>query len=428
MENLHLTITGVQYARSDYKEVLAGMKGTNAIMNIVAEDSALYGQMFLCFYKNKMLGKVSRLDVPRAQQAMESTGCKVMRCDLVDVYPERGFLTAQVQVDAELPVVSSAPNTDWDEWQWDGPVMDKTRGEKDAEAHIALLEYYLTRKLPKKAGEHANFIHTTIDAIGKVVSSIRFSVSWESQQACLRIRDLVAAHEVEEVRAMLPDLQQAINDLGSASRIEEFQMNEWPTIRNSEEADAMQQLWMKEYGVTSDLNEANYNILQQWLESTEHLLTVSVVKDLSLEMGDQGHLFHLLIYRSIPMEKWLQLRSFMILRHRIEGLARLYEIQQAQPQAAEPAPVYEVQSTKPEPVADSLREVMSEYIKRKEWLDDAVYNLRHASNDHEVAQLVCKMNKDGRINLVRKKGVLWSALKKEGLYKLSKSSWFESLS
>lgn len=405
------------------------MKGTNAIMNIVAENSALYGQMFLCFYKNQILGKVSRLDIPRAQQAMESIGRKAMRCDLVDVYPERGFLTAQVQVDDELPALQSASNTDWDEWQWDGPVMDKTRGEKNAEAHTNLLEYYLTSNLPEEAPARDNFIRTTVDAIGKVINTIRFSVSWEAQQTSLHIRDLVATHEAEEVRAMLPDLQQAINDIGSASRIEEFQQNEWTAICNSEEADRMQLLWMKEYGVTSDLNEANFTILQHWLESTEHLLTVPVVKDLPLDMGHLGELFHLLIYRSIPMEKWLQLRSFMILRHRIAGLACVYERNLGQPQVEEPVAIYEKPVEKKEvPIDNPLRDVMAKYIRRKEWLEDAIYNISHATDDHEVAELVRKMEKEGRINLSRKKGTLWRDLKDKGVYNLSRSSWFETLS
>lgn len=423
MKTIPLTITGVRYVRSDYVELLTNLKGTSPILDIVRQDDEQYGSVMRCFLNSDPLGTVSRLDIARVQALMTKLGCSALDCSLVETYPQLGYLTVQVEAKEEIADVEPAANVDWKAWHWDGPTMNKLPQEKGAETMAGLLKHHLAKDLPEGASSRRHHISAIDKAVKQFMKDIRFALSYEIQKDSLEIRDLMAQHPAEEVRAMMPDLMKAINDLGSDDRIDDFQWNEWPEIKKHGEEGLVME-WREHYGVSSELNDKDIAVIREWLQDIEPLKNCEPLRGLPLGLGDEGRLFHMLIYRGIPIQVWQELRSYLILRHWAEIQVKYYEMKQSLPELAEAEPEYKKPEPKREP--DPLAEKYADYMVNPKDVEDFLYNLRHAGKG-DVMKVVNNMLKARKLDIDRKKIKLYEDLSEDGFFSKSLKSFYRLL-
>lgn len=414
------------------RRLLSGDKAQPDNVLIVRCNGTAYGDVVECWHDYEKIGHVSRADVPSVLRTMDRMGVPSLTCRWVRMNAAEGFALASAEIDDND---LEDANADWDQWQWDGPVMFSLPEITTA----TTVAQVLLDKLKQEGDCPVEAINQAID---KLLQVVRYQPYHEMQDVLNQLRHIVRLHPDPAVRGRYDELLCAIQHMASDERRRGFVSEYLPQLMASDQAQMMISRWEVECLMRASDHERRLLMESLVLEAEEALRHTPTRVHYPLRC-EQDMLWHQVLYSRIPMRAWMRLLSLLVMRNHLSQVLGLdstelpvdepWHAEQYQPtvpvtqQVREPEPVYNRPRGEETP-ADPSREVLSKYIRRKEWLDDAVYNISHATDDREVAEWVRKMNKEGKINLDRRKEALLRDLKALGICHMGRSRWFEYLS
>lgn len=412
----NVLVTAVRYCMEDASErelMLQRLHTEKPQVRLVSHPTQDYGMVLFVMDGIRTIGKVSRFDIPSVLQLMPE-GTHTLSAQVCTVDQEGQYFTVCIDgghYDKSSSAPEGTPNNDqqqWDDWQFTYfGLLDDSPDELQLQLVIKVLTTIL---LNEKESDYAS----VKDYICQLAALARWDVSLETQTSLCTIRRIVSSHTNRRIRGLAPVLNRMLNDMGSDSRMKDFQDVYFDKLYKSPAAETLRNMWNSCYAQDIRTAEEAYQLKSEHLAMIDEKLQ-QLPFNLYYKSFSFGTLMHNLLYKSIPRKTLVMLLSALVMREWFTN-----ELQVV--------------------IADAELNADAEYEADEELV--ALLSPVFFNDDYNAAHFLCEIELMqpveiiGLVNRWVKKGVinkrychrkLWTILHDHGLYRPSESNWNKML-
>lgn len=412
----NVLVTAVKYCMEDAGErelMLQRLRTEKPRVRLVSHPTQDYGMVLFVMDGIRTIGKVSRFDIPSVLQMMPE-GTHTLGAQVCSVDEEGQYFT--IIIDTErCGRDSAAPDTSqnedlqqWDDWQFTYfGLLDDSPDELQLQLVMKILTAIL---LNEKEADYAS----VKDYIRQLATLARWDVSLETQTSLSNIRRIVSSHANRRIRGLAPYLNRMLNDMGSDSRMRDFEDEYFDQLYQSPAAESLRNMWTSCHAQGIMTAEEAYQLKSEHLAMIDEKLQ-QLPFNLYYKSFSFGTLMHNLLYKSIPRKTLTMLLSALVMREWFTN-----ELQIVIADA-------ELNSDEEYEADEELVALLSPLFFNND------YNAAHFLSEIEFMQpveiigLVNRWVKKGTINRRYCHRKLWTILHEHGLYRPSESNWNKML-
>lgn len=382
-------------------------------LRLVSHPTQDFGMVIFVMDGLRAIGKVSRFDIPSVLQLMPGD-THTLAAQVCTVDHEGQYFTVNIEGNHSVSDSSAAvstPNDDlrqWDDWHFaDFGLLDDSTDD----LQLQLVMTIITDILINEVKADYNVLKEYLRQLAVLA---RWDVSIETQTSLVNIRRLITIHPNRRIKDLVPFLNRMLNDMGSDSRMHDFDDAYFDKLYSSPAADSLRDMWNSCHAQSIVTAEEAYQLKSDHLAIIDQSLQ-QLPFGLYHKSFSFGTLMHSLLYKSIPRKSLVMLLTALVMREWLTS-----ELQVVIADA-------EVNSDEEYEADEELVALLSPLFFNSD------YNAAHFLSEIEFMQpveiigLVNRWVKKGIINRRYCHRKLWTILHDHGLYRPSESNWNKML-